>query len=241
MAHLFRCISIGFVLALFSQSTYTQSSSISSSSTSMVGSRRLVIEPALIRAGEAFTVTLINLSASERNLSSCIVSLSSSKLNEHVQSLVLRPEYKVIDGAVSHIVQRFSVQVETVRAESTSRPDLAAVNVLPGTRLDVSYSPVLIASINVTFGSNVPTSNGAAASILASSVQITLEPSIVLPPFVTPGQFLFTRDKTVSAPRQISKCIAVLPCTDSMHNVDLKCMYIRFQGCDYSYKSTTRS
>jgi hypothetical protein len=148
-----------------------------------------VIEPALIRAGEAFTITLINLSASERNLSSCIVSLSSSKLNEHVQSLVLRPEYKVIDGAVT--LQRFSVQVETVRAESTSRPDLAAVNVLPGTRLDVSYSPVLIASINVTFGSNVPPSDGAAASILASSVQITLEPSIVLPPFVTPGQCLF--------------------------------------------------
>jgi len=154
----------------------------------MVGSRRLVIEPALIRAGEAFTITLINLTASERNLSSCIVSLSSSKLNEHVQSLVLRPEYKVIDGAT---LQRFSVQVETVRAESTSRPDLAAVNVLPGTRLDVSYSPVLIASINVTFGSNVPPSDGAAASILASSVQITLEPSIVLPPFVTPGQCLF--------------------------------------------------
>jgi hypothetical protein len=148
------------------------------SASRVAGASRLEITPALIRAGESFTILLKHLTPQERNLSSITVSLSSSKLNEDVRLITLSP------GEPSSIeTQIFSARVSTVRSEAASRSDLTAVNVVPGTRLDAAYLSAFgasRASPDSTFSSHSQSSD-------VGAVQVALEPSIVVPPFATPG------------------------------------------------------
>jgi len=147
--------------------------------------RRLQLSPALIRAGDSFTLSLVDLTPLERNLSSITVALSSSKLNEQVRALLLEPQYSVS----SHEVQSFSAKVETVRSEAASRPDLAAVNVLPGTRLDMIYVESSSAGSDI-LASMLESSSYSNAERMQVSLEVTDEARVELEPFVTPGQSL---------------------------------------------------
>jgi hypothetical protein len=166
----------------------SQSSSQLGLGARVAGASRLEITPALIRAGESFTISLEHLTPQERNLSSITVSLSSSKLNEDVRLITLSPGILApssIDARrgppATQIVQMFSARVSTVRCDAASRSDLPAVNVVPGTRLDAAYLPA--------FGASRASPDATVTLALGDvgAVQVALEPSIVLPPFATPG------------------------------------------------------
>ena len=148
---------------------------------------RLVLTPDLVRAGSSFTLSLMEPTPAERNMSSIAVTLISSKLNEDVRTLHLEPQHSLPGGRASAVVQRFSIRVETVRSETASRPDLAAINVLPGTRLDMLYTT----SSSSAVGSGVPAANpDSNQESMQASLEVTDEARIVLPDFVTPGQFV---------------------------------------------------
>jgi hypothetical protein len=95
--------------------------------------------------GDSFVISLNNLSSSERELSSVAVYLTSSKLNEDVRTLSLIPNQFLTagdrkGGSLNYQLEKiFSLTVQTHRSEVSSRQDLTAVNVMPGTRLEVSY------------------------------------------------------------------------------------------------------
>ena len=174
-----------------SQSSSPPGSPVSSAS-------RLEITPAQIRAGESFTISLRNLTPQERNLSSITISLSSSKLNEEARLVFLAPEVSAPSSGNARrelsgiqIVQRFSARVSTVRSDSRSRPDLPSVNVVPGTTLDAVY---LFPGVALSASANAANASGAEPNLPVTSadigsVQVALEPSVGLPPFVAPGQY----------------------------------------------------
>jgi len=94
--------------------------------------------------GESFVISLNNLSSSERELSSVAVYLTSSKLNEDVRTISLISSQLLTSGetkggSLDQLEKIFSLTVQTNRSEVSSRQDLTAVNVMPGTRLEVSY------------------------------------------------------------------------------------------------------
>lgn len=152
-------------------------------------SSRLQLLPALIRAGDSFTISLVDLTPLERNSSTITVALSSSKLNEEVRALLLEPKY----SGAGHHVQSFSAKVETVRSESASRPDLAVVNVLPGTMLDVIYfesSSAPTSSSGPDILTTLESSSHSNAGRMQASLEVTDEARVVLEPFATPGQSL---------------------------------------------------
>jgi len=112
----------------------------SGSSSQSTSNNRLIITPAIIGVGDSFVISLNNLSSSERELSSVAVYLTSSKLNEDVRTLSLIPNQFLTAGDwKGGSLNLFSLTVQTHRSEVSSRQDLTAVNVMPGTRLEVSY------------------------------------------------------------------------------------------------------
>lgn len=159
-----------------------------SSARSSSASGRLVSSPSLIRAGDSFTLSLVDPTPSERNLSSIAVTLTSSKLNEESRTLLLEPQYAASGSTSSAgpaLVGSFSIRIETVRSETASRPDLAAINVLPGTRLDMLYT---VSSSNAGDSAMLAASPDSNLDIIHSFLEVTDEARIVLPDLITPGQ-----------------------------------------------------
>jgi hypothetical protein len=189
--------------ALQRGSSQSSPNSDMNSAMSSGGISRLVILPRDIHAGGSFTLSLRGVTASEQKLAFINVSLTSSKLNEGVRILRLKPRYveqRLPGGLVSRAIDDFFLEVRTVRLAAASRSDLEAVHVLPGTKLVVSYTPLGNMSENIghdlysedsNWGpiSMSPELQPLASATMTTSVMVAFEPSILLPPFVTPGQY----------------------------------------------------